>query len=99
MSVGIILDKTAVDNTIGILAKSLRQTLTNIGYYKQWLDTQTDTQLRNAYGYAVSPDEVAVLRSAVADLDKLRTIFEGTATQATVYDFRTFAKLLWGLGL
>jgi hypothetical protein len=41
---------------------------------------------------------VNTLKSAMSDLDQLRTIFVGSATLGVAKDFRTFAKRLCGLG-
>jgi hypothetical protein len=68
--------------------------LRNVQIFKAFLDTQTDAALQ-ALGY--SAGDVAVLRSAYTDLDKLRQVYEGVATQGTTYDFRTFAKQLVGV--
>jgi hypothetical protein len=69
----------------------------NIAKVKTVLDTLDTTALQAApFGYTLN--EANQLKSAAADLDKLRTIFIGTATQATTYDFRTFSKLLLGPG-
>jgi hypothetical protein len=94
MSVGFPANKLDVDSRAGQLALQLRDTLRQVSLFKAWLDSQTDAAL-TALGY--NSTDIAQLRSSYVDLDKLRTIYEGTATQATTYDFRTFAKLLTGV--
>jgi hypothetical protein len=94
MAVGFSAVKTDIDNRAGNLSVSLRDVLRNVQIFKAFLDTQTDAGLQ-ALGY--SSGDVATLRSAYTDLDKLRQIYEGTATQGTTYDFRTFAKQLAGV--
>jgi len=96
VSVGFTVTKADLDQRAGAIALDLRSVLYRIQIYKQTLDTLTVGQLQGL-GYAVSPDEASLLKSAFADMDKLRQIYEGTATQATTYDFRTFAKLLTGV--
>ena len=43
-------------------------------------------------GYAAG--DVTTMKSAFSDLDLLRTVYQGTATQGTIKDFRAFAKLI-----
>jgi hypothetical protein len=97
VSVGYPQTKSEVDSRAGQVALAVRATLSqDVKNFKAWLDTVSDAALQAApYGYSAT--EASQLRSAYTDLDKLRTIYEGTATQATAYDFRTFAKLLTGV--
>lgn len=94
MSLGYPATKTDLDNRAGQLAIQLRDTFTAIRRFKAYLDTQTDPNLT---GLGYSAGEVATLRSSYVDLDKLATVYGGTVTQGTTYDFQTFAKLLCGV--
>jgi hypothetical protein len=96
MSVGFTVTKADLDQRAGSIALDLRGVLYRVQIYKQTLDTLTVANLQ-ALGYSASPDEASLLKSAFTDLDKLRQVYEGTATQATVYDFRTFTKQLTGV--
>jgi hypothetical protein len=96
MSVGRTISKQELDSSWGGVGASLFATMDNIAKLKTVLDTLTTTDLTNL-GYTST--EANQLKSAATDLDKLRTVFIGTATQATTYDFRTFSKLLLGTGL
>src|SRR5262245_22400980 len=49
-----------------------------------------------ALGY--TPEDVAVLRSAMADLDRLRRVYVGLEETTPAYDFRTFSQRLFGTG-
>lgn len=93
---GISVTKADVNSAVGVCARTMFSAVQQIRQHKTWLDTQTDANLI-ALGFVQA--EVDQIRSAMTDLDKLRTIFEGTATQASTYDFRTFAKLMIGVGL
>jgi hypothetical protein len=93
MSIGRTNSKQELDSSWGGVGASLFATMDNIAKLKTVLDTLTTTDLTNL-GYTST--EANQLKSAATDLDKLRTIFLGTATQATTYDFRTFSKLLLG---
>lgn len=95
MSVGITLSKSDIDVRLGQLGISLNSAFNTVKLTKTYLDTQTDANLI-ALGY--TQGEVNTLRSAILDLDNLRQVWEGTRTQGTAYDFRTFEKLLWGFG-
>ena len=96
MSVGFTVTKADLDARAGSIALDLRSVLDRVRIYKQTLDTLSVANLQ-ALGYAVSPDEASILKSAFSDLDQLRTIYEGTANLTVAKDFRTFAKLLTGV--
>jgi len=96
MSVGATITKLTVDSTSGNVAATLKTSFDRVQAFKTWLDTQLDADLITL-GYVQA--EVDRLRSAYTDLDLLRQVFQGTATQATLKDFRAFAKLIWGFGL
>ena len=93
MALGYPVTKNSVDSQAGLVALTLRTNFDAIRHFKIWLDTQLDGTLT---GMGYSAGEVAQLRSAVGDMDQLRTIYEGGAALAVAKDFRTFAKLLTG---
>ena len=94
MSVGFTKTKADIDARAGSVALDIRGVFDRIQTLKTTLDTLTDPQLV-ALGYVQA--EVDTLRSAMGDLDQLRTIYQGTANLASAKDFRTFAKLLTGV--
>jgi hypothetical protein len=96
MSVGLPISKGEIDQQAGSIARSLHNVLHNAVLLKGWLDTQTTPDL-TALGY--TEGEVAVLKSAYADLAELAAVFAGGEPRETAYDYRTFAKLLIGTGL
>jgi hypothetical protein len=95
MAVGLPTNKLDIDSKAGSIAVRLRDVFQEIQYTQAWLAGQPDADLV-ALGYTQA--EVNTLKSALSDLDQLRTIFTGNATLATAKDFRTFAKRLCGLG-
>jgi hypothetical protein len=96
MSVGLPVDKNVLDSRVGNLAWQLRETLSQVQTVKTWLDGKTDQELQAApYGY--SPTEVATMKSAFTDLDKLARIANGQGTQADANDFFFWADKLTGL--
>jgi hypothetical protein len=95
MAVGLPTNKLDIDSKAGSIAVRLRDVFQEIQYTQAWLAGQVDSDLI-ALGYTQA--EVNTLKSAMADLDQLRTIFIGSANLATAKDFRTFAKRLTGLG-
>lgn len=98
MTIGRSNSQAELNNAAAAIAASLFATMDNIAKAKIVLDGLDVTALQAApFGY--TPTEANQLKSAFTDLDKLRTIFNGTATQASTYDFRTFTKLLLGNGL
>ena len=94
MTVGYPTSRSDIDSRAGGIALDLRNAMFNIRNFKLWLDTQVDADL-TALGYTAG--DIANLRSAFVDLVKLAGVYDGTQTQATLYDFRTFAKLLTGV--
>lgn len=95
MSVGLNPSKTDIDLAAGNLARLVQQVFNQVKELDYFLDAASTEQLV-AKGYTAG--EVALLKSAVSDLDQLRTIYTGDAALANVKDFRTFARQLWGLG-
>ncbi len=97
MTVGLFPNKGQVDSQAGQLALSLMADFTRIQELKAWMDTQSDANLITL-GYVQA--EVNTLRSAITDLNTLASIFTGTVAQGvTPYDYRTFSKLLYGMGV
>ena len=94
-SIGLPLTKTELDSVMGATARDIRLSLRRAADIKYVLDQKTTQDLVDL-GYTAG--EVAVLKSAYTDLSKLNDIFNGSATQATAYDFRAFAKQVWGTG-
>ena len=94
MTQGFPTTKADIDSRVGVVAMNLRDVFNDVKNLQAWLATQTSQNLIDR-GYVQG--EVDTIKSAYTDLDKLRTIYEGTATQSSTYDFRTFAKLLIGV--
>ncbi len=96
MAIGRTISQSELNNVTGAIASSLFATMDNIAKVKQVLDTLTVANLETL---GFSNADANLLKSTFADLDKLRTVFNGTATQSPAYDFRTFAKSALGTGL
>lgn len=96
MSIGIQPDKAAIDARLGAAALAVNEALLNVKALKFWLDSKTQSDLT---GLGYTTGEYAQIVSALADLDQLRTLYEGSASLASPKDFRTFAKLLYGFGV
>lgn len=97
MAVGLnaSLSKQQIDTEAGSLAKKLNIALEDVDDLKYFLDGLLDEQLVDL-GYDAA--DVAVLRSAIGDLDQLRRIYQGLEALPDVKDFRSFARRLWGTG-
>lgn len=96
--IGPQLTSADVNGTVGQLARQLYGALDNIRLFQAWLAATPDATLLAA-PFGMAQADINTLKSAMIDADKLRTIFEGTATQASTYDFRTFLKQALGVGL
>lgn len=98
MSVGIFPTKEQIDNNGGGLLKNVNDAIARAEAMNAWLAATPDATLLAApYGY--SQGEINILKSAFSDMAILATVYRGTATQGSLKDFRTFAKLLWGFGI
>lgn len=98
LRIGLQSNVVDINARAGSLYIQLRDTLNAIKNFQSMLTATLDADLTSPdqNGKTFTAAEVTNLKSAYTDLDKLRQIFEGTQTQATTYDFRTFAKLLAG---
>lgn len=94
MSVGFTASKADYDQRAGAIALDLRSVMERIRRLQIVLVAKTNQELLDA-GYVQA--DVDTLKSAFVDLDKLAQVYYGLATQATTYDFQTFAKRLTGV--
>ena len=94
MAVGFPTDKGSIDARAGFLSQTIRDVLADASRMKTWLDGET-TEALVARGY--TEDDVALIKSAFTDLDKLNRIATGQATQADANDFFFWARRLTGL--
>lgn len=95
MSVGILVTKGEIDTRMGDLARSFQGLFSDEVILKAFFDSTADPELI-ALGY--TSGEVAVLKSAIADLDQLRRLSLGEEALAAPKDFTQFLRLLWGVG-
>lgn len=96
MAIGIIPNKQDVDYMAGGICRDINAAMGRVRDFKAWLDGKPDQDLE-ALGY--TPGEVAVLKSAFADMEQFRALYSGTEALAAVKDFRAFAKQLYGFGI
>jgi hypothetical protein len=95
MSVGFVVSKGEIDSRMGDLARSFQKLFRDEVIMKSYFDSTADADLV-ALGY--EEGEVAILKSAIADLDHLRRIALGEEALAASKDFTAFLRLLWGVG-
>jgi hypothetical protein len=97
MSAGRSISKDEINNQAGGIAASLFATLDNVKKLKAVLDGYSSTQLVSAFGFVQG--DADLLKSAIADMDTLRQVWEGTAAKTPAADMRAFAKQLLGTGI
>lgn len=90
------VDKTTIAGRAGSLFQQCDATFLRVQQFKAFLDTIPDATLISAYGFVQA--DIDVLRSALADLEQLRTIYQGAANLAVAKDFRAFAKQGYAFG-
>lgn len=96
MAIGASSNKADWDAAVAQISRQLFSAFSNVAKAKMALDTLAVSDLVAAGYDTTSANQ---LKSAFSDADLLRQIFEGSATQASVKDFRTFLKLALGTGL
>lgn len=102
MTVGDQVTQAEINATALQIVRQLYSAFTNIQRFQAYLTATPDATI---LGYptggsvALVQADINVLKSAFTDLNLLRTVFEGTATQGSLKDFRAFAGQLLGPGL
>jgi hypothetical protein len=96
MAVGLGQDQSSVNAWAYQVALELEQSFSRARELQTFLNATPDTTLEAA-PYSFSANDVAVLKSAINDAVTLGNVYQGSAAQATPYDFRTFLKLLRGV--
>lgn len=103
MAIGLPVGKSDLDFAVGRAGQAIATALNQVRELKRYLDAATTAELqalpRGVDVAAYTSAEVDALKSAVADLDQLRTIYEGTAALPTAKDFRAFVRRVIGVGI
>jgi hypothetical protein len=95
MSIGITVGKSEIDSRMGQLARDYQKVFRDLAILKSYFDATADPTLV-ALGYTAG--EVAILKSAIADLNQLYDISRGAVNLAVIKDFNAFVRQLWGVG-
>lgn len=96
---GFNLNAGELNRVVGEAAANVNQALLKINELRVFFDTWTNEQITTEFGLtAEQASKLPALRSAVVDLDKLRAIYQGADTQTTLFDFRGWARQVWGVG-
>ena len=93
---GLPTDKSTLDVTFGRIALAVRDTFNDILSSKARLDSLTEQDLTDR-GYTLQ--QIAQLRSAWNDLNKIVQVFYGEIDSTPAYDYSTFVRFLWGFGV
>ena len=95
MSVGLPVTKSEIDARAGDIARAFQDHFGDVVTMQTFLVATPNADLETL-GY--TPDEVATLKTAFADLTQLGTIWTGAAALTAPKDFRIFVSRLWGVG-
>ncbi|GAA3878043.1 hypothetical protein GCM10022243_48420 [Saccharothrix violaceirubra] len=85
-----------VNTQLGVIARNVFAALADVKQAKDWLDTMPDNTLTSP-PFNMTSGDVAVLKSAFADLAKLAAVFEGTQPHSPAADLRGFARQTIGI--
>jgi hypothetical protein len=104
MAIGLPVTKGDLDFAVGKAAQDLASALARVKALNTYLLGKTEAELQalprlGAAEVAYTSGEVTLMKSGVADLDQLRTIYEGGAALLVAKDFRSFSKHLAGVGI
>jgi len=95
MAAGLPVTKTEIDTRAGDIARRFQQSFGDVVTMQSFLAATANADLE-ALGF--TPEDVATLKTAFADLTQLGTIWTGAAALPTPKDFRVFVSRLWGVG-
>lgn len=96
MSVGLPVTKDEIDARAGDIARTFQRLAGDTVTLKGYLDATAEPVLIDL-GYAAG--DVAILKSAITDLDQLLVkIGYGAEALPAAKDFTTFLRQLWGVG-
>lgn len=102
MAVGDQPTHAEINATALQIVRQLYSAFVNVQRFQAYLLATADATLialPTGGATALIQADINTLKSTFNDLDLLRTVFEGTATQASLKDFRAFAKQILGPGL
>lgn len=95
MTVGLAVTKSEIDARAGEIARRFQQSFEDVVTLQMFLTATVNADLV-AMGF--TDQEVAVLKTAFADLEQLGRIWTGSEPLPAAKDFRTFVRQLWGVG-
>jgi hypothetical protein len=95
MAVGYALQRAEIDARAGEITRHFQKAFDDVAVMQGFLTRTVDADLI-ALGYTAN--DVALLKTAFADLTQLGRIFLGAEPLPAVKDFRTFVGQLWGVG-
>ena len=95
MSVGLPVTKEEINSRAGDIARTFQRMFGDVVTMQQYL-TATPSADLEALGF--TPDDIATLKTAFADLTQLGNISTGTEALPEPKDFRVFVSRMWGVG-
>lgn len=95
MAVGYAVTKPELDQRAGALAQTFQKAFEDVATLQGYLAGTVNADLI-AMGF--TDEEVATLKTAIADLAHLGRVWAGQEALPEPKDFRVFVRRLWGLG-
>jgi len=94
MAVGATITQSQINADAAQLSRGIEVWCQGVAVVQTYLVATPDTDLE-ALGFL--PNDVALLKSAFGDLQKLANIYAGKDTVSPAYDFGTFSRQMSGL--
>lgn len=94
MAAGVQPTQAQINANAGALALNLRAAMQAIVNFQAWLGATQTTATLEALGFTAG--DAATLISSVGNLNTLAGIYQGTATQASEFNYEANSNSLWG---
>ena len=95
MSVGLPVSKGEIDSRAGDISRQFQSIFNDVIILQSYLEATPNTDLIEL---GCSDQDVALLKTAFADLIQLSKIWTGAEALEQPKDFRAFVRQLWGVG-
>jgi hypothetical protein len=94
MAAGIQASVAQVNATVGGFATQLRTTFGQIQNFQAWLAASGGASELTGLGFTAG--DAATVVSTIGNLNTLASVYQGTATQPSLFNYQANSNALWG---